>query len=177
MLDVIHTTNRVDDQRIQLYVDYVFRLSYDIRTEEVTVLYYNLGPSIDNLELVLSIKGGISNSRTVFTSRNINGRLSGRPSRLRAAIGLVDKYAKWFDLWDNLGYFENQMFGDIRDFEDTFTKQSNKYNGEVIRGIYADGSSWGFDIAGHNLYIRGDVYDGYSDCSAYVFRYRVSTTN
>lgn len=175
MMDVIHTTNSSYNQRIQLYVDYVFKLSYNTRTEKVTVLYHNWGPSVYNLELLLSIEDGISNSTTVFTSREIDGRLTRTPSRLRAAIGLVDKYAKWFDCWDDLGDFENQIFGDVRDFEDTFTKQSDKYNGEVIRGIYTDSGNWELDSAGHNLYIRGDVYNGYSNCSKYNWEYRVST--
>jgi len=171
LVEVVHHKSNSNYQSFQLRVENVMKLSYDSYYNEVDVIYYNWGPYLYNVGMALTLPGG-SNTTTVFKNQYINGRLNGSPRRVDFLAAFIPHASTYWPIWTNLEVTDTQPFGGMVLYEETFTKQVNKYRA-VIRSIAADSGIYRMSEKGQNIYLDGDLYNGFSNSTTYYWQYDV----
>lgn len=158
--------------------DQIFReciyLSYNMVSEEFDVLFYGVGPIIEDLGLALTLPGG-SSSRTVFISKRLECNLADSPSTLESVIALVPYLSTAYDVWNILASDgAATTLNYTHTYEDSYSAQYAEYDGDVRRFIAGTTGNHELDREAHSFSIYGDIYAGYAGCSGWTYEYSAS---
>ncbi|WP_349408372.1 hypothetical protein [Pseudalkalibacillus sp. SCS-8] len=153
-VDVIAQTSGSDSYEVQTQLKHAIMLDYDHYSHELSVVYYALGLEFKNIELAINKL----NDKNVFIDRWVSGILEGSPSYVKGAMSLVPYASTAYGLWDNFTTKETHQLNTLKTFDNTYDKQYQRHNGEVIRGVLGDYSGYSMEDEGQYAILRGGMY-------------------
>lgn len=136
------------------YVDGML-IEYDTFEKEFTVLYYDMGIMLRNLELAI----GTNSPNCYFVNRLINGFLSDQNNKLLLAIGgWVGTTGQVItDLFSALNGYELYPINENRTFPSTIQGQKEFNGGKLIQVISTSSGNKKLELKDHYLYITGEI--------------------
>ena len=178
-MELIHHTTATTYAGLQMKITNAVSLSYDEISGDFDVLYYGMGPYIDDMRLGLEVPGGLE-SRTVFTSFQNSAVLEDPANKLEGVCALVDLmipvvstvYSLW-DLLDTKG--EEYTLNREELFEDSYDKQLIEHGSLVRRVIAGTTGNHRLSSEGDYFMIQGKLDNGYKDCSSWSYEYVAHT--
>ena len=155
---IIKKQERLANNKVKEVIDYTYYdgmvVEYDTVIKEISVLYYDMGIMIRNLELAI----GTNSENAYFLNQKINGNCSGTGNPFLQAIGgWADPTDVVVSLFIALNNYESGEINRLRKFPETIEGQKEFNDGKLIQVIAVSSGSRKLERAGHNLYIEGDI--------------------
>lgn len=160
-----------DKYKVALQVKYKSGalVSYNEYTDMLSVVYYDFGLSFN--EVYVGIGGLTDNA--FFIDRTVSRKFLEEGNLVKAFVTLYPPADAVSSIFDGLTMGTNQPATEIEYFEQTYSAQLDKYQGQIIKGIVASTEGKKLTIPGHLINIGGTlIYDttlGFSWTLAYKF--------
>lgn len=157
--DIITSNQNISNDKyetsLQMNYNNGMQLSYDKNTDRVEVLYYNWGCDVKKIELAISKLRGHEDH--IFYKRDINGKLRSSTNTVKGLVGLTPAGKFMLDVWSIFsGYEQTNAIGNVYYFGDTVDEQTHRYDGNVVRGVFANSGSASINSKGDYLGLIGN---------------------
>lgn len=174
LLDVTAQHYQSTDDKYQLALQFQINsgtlVSYDVYTDMLTVLYYDFGLSLEDVQIGI----GKLTDNAFFINRTVSRKYLESGNLVKTFVTLYPPAEIASSVLEGLSMGTNQPATEIQYFEQTFSDQLARYQGEIIKGIVATTESNELTLPGHLINIAGLAkYDpslGFSFTWQYSFR-------
>jgi len=134
-------------------------LEYDHYSKELRVMYYDLGLTLQDLQIV---QGGLED-RNIYIAQTMYGRNLTRSSGnlISYFISLIPYGDKVVDLWETLTHSKNEELGQRERFiGSTYEEQIQMHNGKVYRSVSGNLNQWNLSKEESHTNLLGEIHSG-----------------